>query len=970
MIFGGIKRASGRPMVCAALAAVLLAGSCYAQTSTVTLTFEGLQDEEPIGNYYNGGLGGLGSGPGPNYGITFGSAALAIVSQATGGSGNFSGNPSGNTTGFFLSGGGLIMNVAGGFTGGFSFYYAAAFSGGVVTVYSGANGTGTVISTLTLPVTGDKCNPLYDFSCWTSQGVSFNGVAMSVNFSGTANQIAFDNITLGSSVATNLSITTGSLPSGVVNVAYTSTTLQASGGKAPYTWSATGLPTGLSINATTGVLSGTPTQSGTFSVKVTVKDSTSEVPLTASQTYTLTIVAPLTITTASLPSGTINVAYTSTTLQASGGKTLYTWSATGLPAGLSLNATSGVLSGTPTQSGTFSVVVTVKDASSPTLTASQTYSLTISSGLTISTATLPGGILNVAYVSTTLQASGGKTPYTWSATGLPPGLSINASTGVLSGTPTQSGTFSVVVTVKDSSSPVLTASQTYSLPIVAGLTLGTTSLPGGTVNLAYPSTTLQANGGVTPYIWSATGLPAGLSINSTTGVLSGTPTQSGTFSVVVTVKDSSSPAQTVSQTYSLTIAAGLTITTTSLPGGTINVAYPSTTLQASGGKTPYTWSATGLPNGLSINASTGVLSGTPTQSGTFSVVVTLKDSSSPVATVSQTYSLTISTALTITTTSLPSGTTTVAYSSTTLQASGGKTPYTWSATGLPAGLSVNTTTGVLSGTPTAPGTFSVVVMAGDSSSPALTASQTYSLTIGVQPVQGITITQSATVSAPNQTSLLVSFGQAAPSAYTGTLSLSFQRDLSVTNVPANYVDPAGGFPVSGGSASLVQNFTLSQGTTQSSIQFGLGTVAGTWTVMLTALTTGGASALPSPAPTYTVLVAAAAPSITAGSVHIVNRTSSGFSVTLTGFATTRDVASATFTFTAASGASLSGTSVTVPFNGLDQSQWFNTTGGQSAGGTFSLTVPFGYSGDSSALGSVTVTLIDARGQTSAAVSGT
>jgi drug/metabolite transporter superfamily protein YnfA len=717
------------------------------------------------------------------------------------------------------------------------------------------------------------------------------------------------------------------------------------------------------------VLSGTPTTPGSYSPTFTVTDSGVNIK---SVTFTLTInPAALTITTTSLPSGVINVAYPSTTLQATGGKTPYTWSATGLPTGLSINTTTGVLSGTPIQSGTFSVVATVKDSSSPVLAVSQTYSLTIVASLTISTSSLPSGAINVAYLSTTLQAAGGKTPYSWGATGLPVGLSISSTTGLLSGAPTQSGTFNVVVTVKDSSSPVLTASQTYPLTIVGGLTIATTSLPNGTINVAYPATSLQASGGIAPYSWAATGLPTGLSLNATTAVLSGTPTQAGTFSVVVTVKDSSSPVATMSQTYSLTIAAGFTITTTSLPNGTVNAAYPSTTLLASGGKTPYTWTATGLPTGLSLNATTGVLSGTSTQSGTFSVVVTVKDSSSPVLTASQTYSLAIAAALTITTTSLPSGTTNAVYPLTTLLASGGKSPYTWTATGLPTGLGINSATGVLSGTPTSPGSFSVVVTVSDSSSPALTASQTYSLTIVVQPVQGITITQSASVSAPNQTSLLVSFGQAAQSAYTGTLSLSFQHDPSVTNVPANYVDPAGGFPVSGQSTSLVQNFTVSQGTTQSSIQVGLGTVAGTWTVTMTALTTGGASALPSPAPTYTVTVALAAPSIMAGSVQIVNPSLSGFSVVLTGFATTRDVASGMFTFTAASGAQLQGTTVTtVSFNGLDQSEWFGTTAGQSAGGTFSLTVPFGYSGDTSALGGVTVTLTDSKGQTSTAVSGT
>jgi hypothetical protein len=157
-----------------------------------------------VNNYYNGGLGGSGSGPGPNYGITFESNALAIISNQHGGSGNFAGNPSGNTIVFFLTGTGDVMNVAGGFTTGFSFYYSAINDPGTVTVYSGANATGTVLATLNLPITPSQAGSATcqsdQFCPFTPFGVNFSGTAMSVDFSGTANQIGFDDITLGSSV--------------------------------------------------------------------------------------------------------------------------------------------------------------------------------------------------------------------------------------------------------------------------------------------------------------------------------------------------------------------------------------------------------------------------------------------------------------------------------------------------------------------------------------------------------------------------------------------------------------------------------------------------------------------------------------------------------------------------------------------------------------------------------------------------
>ena len=264
-----------------------------AQT-TVTLTFEGLKDNEAILDYYNGGMAGSGSGPGPSYGITFGTAALASISTEENGTGNFDQNPSGITTAYFLTGGGLVMNVPAGFTNGFSFYYASGTSTGTVTVYDGPNGTGNILATVTLPATGSNCDTQEFFSCWSALGAAFKGTAKSVNFAGADNGIGFDNITLGSKTAgSGILVTNGSLAAGTVGVAY-SQTMTASGGVSPYTWTAKGLPDGLTIDATTGVISGIPTTPGTSTVTVTATDSSlGPAPRTGSNSYTLVIAPPL-----------------------------------------------------------------------------------------------------------------------------------------------------------------------------------------------------------------------------------------------------------------------------------------------------------------------------------------------------------------------------------------------------------------------------------------------------------------------------------------------------------------------------------------------------------------------------------------------------------------------------------------------------------------------------------------------------
>jgi thermitase len=173
------------------------------------------------------------------------------------------------------------------------------------------------------------------------------------------------------------------------------------------------------------------------------------------------------------------------------------------------------------------------------------------------------------------------------------------------------------------SSPIGT--ETIGNPL-APLAVSTASLASGTVWVAYKQT-LAATGGVAPYTWSTSGpLPAGLSLSST-GVISGTPTTAGNASFSVTVTDYK--GATAARSLTITIAAPaptLTITTTSLPVATRNGAY-STTLAATGGTAPYSWSisSNSLPRGLSLGSSTGVISGTPTRTGTSTFTVSVRD---------------------------------------------------------------------------------------------------------------------------------------------------------------------------------------------------------------------------------------------------------------------------------------------------------------------------------------------------------
>ena len=550
-----------------------------------------------------------------------------------------------------------------------------------------------------------------------------------------------------------LAITTSSLPSGQMGSPYTSI-LTASGGTTPYTWSLTSgaLPAGLLLNASTGAITGTPTATANATaLKFLLTDSGSPAQ-TKSVSLVLTIAAsgplPINITTTSLPNGQMASPY-SATLAASGGTTPYVWSLTSgtLPAGLALNASTGAITGTPTATvNATSLTFLLTDSGSPAQTQSVSLALTIAASgtlpLSITTTSLPNGQVASPY-GATLAATGGTTPYSWSLTSgtLPAGLTLNASTGAITGTPTAAANaISLTFKLTDSGSPAQTQSASLTLTIAAAtLSITTSALPSGQVGTPY-SATLAATGGTTPYTWSLSSgtLPAGLLLNASTGAITGTPTATANAtSLTFKLTDSSGPVQTKSVTLALTIATSggtLSITTTTLPNGQVASPY-SATLAATGGTTPYTWSLTSgtLPAGLALNASTGAITGTPTAAANAtSLTFQLTDSSSPTQTKSVTVTLTIApVTLSITTTSLPSGQVGSSYSA-ILTSAGGTTPYTWSLTSgtLPAGLALNASTGAITGTPTATANAtSLTFKLTDSSSPAQTKSVTVTLTI-------------------------------------------------------------------------------------------------------------------------------------------------------------------------------------------------------------------------------------------------
>ena len=272
--------------------------------------------------------------------------------------------------------------------------------------------------------------------------------------------IAVLTVTYGS--CPSMTLSPALLPNGTTGSAYTQT-ITTSGGMAPYTYavSSGNLPDGLTFDPSTGIISGTPTVAALFHFTITATDANN---CTGSHIYALDIHCPaIAISPVSLSNGQAGVAYNQT-LSASGGTAPYNYAATAgsLPGGLSLNATTGAISGTPTTLGTFPFTITATDANG--CAGSRDYTVNVSCPvISISPATLPDGQLGVTY-NEALSASGGTAPYTYTVTsgGFPPGLTLDPSTGIISGTPSSLGNFPLNITAVDA----LTCTRTISYVIV------------------------------------------------------------------------------------------------------------------------------------------------------------------------------------------------------------------------------------------------------------------------------------------------------------------------------------------------------------------------------------------------------------------------------------------------------------------------------------------------------------------------
>ena len=453
------------------------------------------------------------------------------------------------------------------------------------------------------------------------------------------------------------------------------------------------LPMGLTLNSETGVISGTPTQS-VSNRQVTIKAQNS----LGSKTTTVKFTVLGAISSFSYPQSTYSIAKGvsfSASPNGSGDSVVFSIQSGSLPTGLTLNANSGVISGTPSQS-VANRQVTIKAENE---LGSQTATLTFNVLVPISTFSYPKSTYSIAKgasFSVTPSVSGESVTYSVSSGSLPTGLTLNASNGVISGTPTQSVSNSQVTIVAENAM----GSKSFSLTFNVLTSISSFSYPQSEYTLTkntFFSVAPSVSGDSITYSITSGSLPVGLTLNSETGVISGTPSQSVSGREVTIKAQNSLGSKTTTVKFTVLGA----ISSFSYPQSTYSIAKGvsfSASPNGSGDSVVFSIQSGSLPTGLTLNANSGVISGTPSQS-VANRQVTIKAENELG---SQTATLTFNVLVPISTFSYPKSTYSIAKGasfSATPSVSGESVTYSVTSGPLPTGLTLNANNGVISGTP-------------------------------------------------------------------------------------------------------------------------------------------------------------------------------------------------------------------------------------------------------------------------------
>ncbi|MCL2662585.1 MAG: putative Ig domain-containing protein [Oscillospiraceae bacterium] len=679
-------------------------------------------------------------------------------------------------------------------------------------VVSGTGGTFQVTSTGTMPIA-------YSISgAPTGVSIDFSSGVMTIDAAVPAGAYPLT-ITVSNSVgsanqAFTLTVTEAPVAPDITSVDNTHVVSGTGGtfkvtstGTLPFTYSITGAPADVSIDSTNGTMTIAGTISaGTYTYTVTV---TNGIQPDATQTFTLTVTeAPIApVITSAGNTSVINGTGGSFQVTATGSAPIV-YSATGAPAGVSINSANGLMTiDATTPSGTYTYTITVSNGVSPDAT--QTFNLTVTLAPVAPAVTSSNNKSVVNGTGGSFQvAATGTTPITYSISGAPTGVSIDSSSGIITIAGTVPvGTYPFTITANNTAG---TANQTFTLTVTEAPVAPTiTSANNANVVSGTGGTFQVTSTGTLPFTYSITGAPPDVSINSTNGTMTiAGSIPAGTYTYTVTVSNGILP--NAAQTFTLTVTEAPAITSVdnthvvSGTGGTFQVTATGTA--------PLTYSISGAPTGVSIDSSSGIITIAETVTAdTYTYTITARNGILPNAV--QSFTLTVTEATVAPDITSAGNTSVINGTGGTFQmTTTGTMPITYSISGAPTGVNIDSANGLITiDAAVPPGTYTFTETANNSAG---TANQTFNLTVTPAPV-------APAITSSNNKRVVSGTGGTFRVTSTGTMPIAYSVSGAPTGVnidiPSGVMTidaavPVGTYPltitVSNNVSSANQAFTL------------------------------------------------------------------------------------------------------------------------------------------------------------------
>ncbi|MFL0594584.1 putative Ig domain-containing protein, partial [Staphylococcus caprae] len=480
-----------------------------------------------------------------------------------------------------------------------------------------------------------------------------------------------------------------------------------------------GLPAGVSFDSATNTISGTPTKVGSYPITVTTTDAEGNTTTTSFAIKVVDTTKP-TVTSIKDQTKEVNTPIDSITIDASdnSGQDV-TNKVSGLPSGVSFNSETNTISGTPTKVGNYPITVTTTDASGNKTETKFTIEVVDKTAPTVTSIANQTKEVNTPIDSITVEATDNSgQPVTNKVSGLPSGVSFDGETNTISGTPTKVGNYPITVTTTDAEGNATTTK--FTIQVVDTIKPMVTSIEDQTkeVNTSIDSITIEATDNSGQAVTNkVSGLPEGVSFDSATNTISGTPTKVGSYPITVTTTDAEGNETTTKFTIQVVDTTKPTVTVIKDQTKEVNTAIDSITIEATDNSgQALTNKVSGLPAGVSFDSETNTISGTPTKVGSYPIVVTTTDAEGNETTTNFTIKVVDTTKPTVTSIGNQTKEVNTPIDPIKIEAKDNSgQDVTNKVSGLPSGVSFNSATNTISGTPTKVGSYPITVTTRDES---------------------------------------------------------------------------------------------------------------------------------------------------------------------------------------------------------------------------------------------------------------